>query len=307
MKIKIIIFLYVLLFHIFGDESQTSIIKNETFFSPSVQLNLTYRIILPASYETEKAKKYPVLYLLHGHTGNYNSWISYANLPIELATQYNCIIILPDAGNSWYVNWTGQTDGKPNQWHDMMIKDLIPHVDSSFRTIKTKSGRAIGGLSMGGFGALSIGLSNVDLFSFVFSSAGAIDFCKYIREEFVRDTVDWNSPILWSEDKKTIDVPGFSNWKERTPKGLVFNKPEDADKFDPYLLLNKADVASLPYIHIDCGSRDYHLKAAIHFSEELKKKSNSYSLFILPGAHEVPYWEQAIRHTFIVMKENFLK
>jgi S-formylglutathione hydrolase FrmB len=285
-------------------KAQIAFIGTDSFNSPAVQLQLKYTAILPTNYHKETTH-YPVVYLLHGHTGNYTSWVSYAKLPVSLATEYNCIIILPDAGNSWYINWTGQTDGKPHRWEDMLVKDLIPDVDKKYRTIKEKSGRVIGGLSMGGFGALAVGLKNPNLFGFVFSSSGAIDFCKYIKKEFAKDTLDWNSPVLWSEDKKTVDIPQFSNWKERTPQGVVFKQTSDADLYDPYVLLEKADTASLPFIHIDCGNKDYHLKAALNFTEQLKKKTNRYSLLIMPGNHEVPYWEQAIRHTFLLLSNQF--
>lgn len=289
-------------------DAQSAIVKTDSFYSSSVQLNLKYTIILiilPDNYN-KKSGKYPVVYLLHGHTGNYTSWIGYAKLPVSLATQYNCIIILPDAGNSWYVNWSGQTDGKPNRWEDMLVKDLIPDVDKKYRTLKEKKGRMIGGLSMGGFGALAIGLKNPNLFGFVFSSAGTIDFCKYIKEDLSKDTLDWDSPELWSEDIKTVDNPKFSDWKERTPHGIVFKKTSDADVYDPYLLLEKTDTTLLPFIHIDCGNKDYHLNAALNFTEILKKKTNIYSLLIMPGEYEIPYWEHAIRHTFFILSNHFL-
>jgi S-formylglutathione hydrolase FrmB len=275
----------------------------DSFYSPSVQLQLKYTVVLPANYQHSN-QSYPVVYLLHGHTGNYTSWITYAKLPIELATQYNCIIILPDAGNSWYVNWTGQTDSKPHRWHDMVVKDLLPDAETKYRITNKKSERSIGGLSMGGYGALTIGLKNPHLFGFVFSSAGAIDFCQYIKEEFVKDTLDWNSPVLWSEDKKTVNSSHFSTWKERTPQGLVFKTPADADAFDPYSLLENTDSTLLPFIHIDCGNKDYHLKAAMRFTDALKKKTNKYSLLIMPGNHDVPYWEQAVKYTFLNMQEQ---
>jgi putative tributyrin esterase len=285
--------------------AQQSQVQVDSFYSHSVQLPLKYSVVLPANYY-QSAQLYPVVYLLHGHTGNYTSWITYAKLPTELATQNNCIIILPDAGNSWYVNWTGQKDGKPHRWHDMLVNDLLPDVEKKYRTVNKRSARSIGGLSMGGYGALAIGLRNPKLFGFVFSSAGAIDFCKYIKDEFAKDTVDWNSPMLWSEDSKIVDCKNFSTWKERTPRGLVFAAPADADAFDLHLLLEKADSASLPFIHIDCGNKDYHLKAALNFAELIKKKTSRYSLLVLPGNHDVPYWVQAIRHSFVINKEQVL-
>ena len=282
-------------------QAQPGIVKTESFYSSAVQLQLKYTVVLPASYDKDKTTKYPVVYILHGHTGNYTSWITYAELPVELATQYNVIVILPDGGNSWYVNWSGQTDGKAHQWEDMLVKDLVTDADKKYRTIQLKSSRAIGGLSMGGFGALAVGLKNRDVFGFVFSSAGSINFCKNIKNEMASDTLDWNSPQLWSDDKKTVDVKGFSNAKERTPQGLIFKTSSDADRYDPYSLLNKTDTASLPYIHIDCGNRDHFLKDAFEFIEQVKAKTYRYSFITFPGEHEVPYWSQSIRHTFLVM------
>ncbi len=284
--------------------AQPALVRQETFEAPSVGFRLKYTVVLPASYNKAKTEKYPVVYLLHGHTGNYTSWISYAQLPVGLATQHDCIIILPDGGNSWYVNWSGQTDGKPHRWEDMLVKDLIPEVDKKFKTATDKKHRAIGGLSMGGFGALSVGLKNVRLFGFVFSSAGAIDFCRNIKNEIARDTLDWNSPQLWSDGDRTIDVTNFSTQKERTPQGLVFATARQANEYDPYVLLEKADTVLLPHLHLDCGSKDDFIKDAFGFVEKVKAKTTRYSFALMPGEHEVPYWEQAIRHTFLVMEQQ---
>ena len=284
--------------------AQSSIVQKDSFYSPSVQIQLKYSVILPASYNKNSSEKHPVVYMLHGHTGNYTSWITYANLPVDLATQNNGMIILPDGGNSWYVNWSGQTDGKPHRWEDMLVKDSIPDVAKKYRTINNKKARAIGGLSMGGYGALAVGLKNPNLFGFVFSTAGAIDFCQNIKSEMARDALDWNSPQLWSDGDRTIDVKDFSTQTERTPQGLVFKTAADADLYDPYLLIAKTDTASLPFIHIDCGTRDDFTKDAFEFVQQVKSKTNRYSFLILPGGHEVPYWEQSIRHTLLIMQQQ---
>lgn len=288
--------------------AQKSIVSVHTFESPSVGLTSKYTAILPADYYKNKFTKYPVLYLLHGHSGNYTSWITYAQLPTQLATTYNCIIILPDGGNAWYVNWTGQTDGKKHQWEDMLIKELIPTIDKKFRTIADKKSRFIGGLSMGGFGALALGLKNPDKFGFVFSCAGVINFCQNIKNEMARDTLDWNSPQLWSDGKRTIDVQNFSTQKQRTPQGLIFKTSSDADVYDPYILLQNTDSQSLPFVHIDCGNKDEFVKDAFQFVDILKKKTKNYSFLTFTGEHEVPYWQESIEHTFLIMKQRkFLK
>ena len=127
---------------------------------------------------------------------------------------------------------------------------------------------------------------------FVFSSAGAINFCQNIKREMARDTLDWNSCERWSEGDRVIDVSGFSTQRERTPAGLVFKTSAVADQFDPYLLLEKQDAKNLPYLHLDCGLKDDFLTEAQQFGELIRKKSPRYSFLQMPGAHEVPYWQQ---------------
>jgi putative tributyrin esterase len=301
--LKKLLFISIFFFATLWLNAQKSILETHSFYSPAVQIQLKCSVVLPANYYQSK-RYYPVVYLLHGHTGNYKSWITYAQLPLSLATQYNMIIVLPDAGNSWYVNWTGSTDGKPHRWEDMIVNDLIPGIDKQYRTVKSRQGRSIGGLSMGGFGALSLGLKNLRLFGFVFSSAGAINFCRNVKEQMQKDTVDWNSPQLWSNDPKIVDIPGFSDANERTPKGYIFNTPTDADNYDPYTLLSQSDSLLLPFVHIDCGNADEFINDAKTFIDSLDRKTKAYSFTMLPGSHDAPYWKSAIEHTFMIYKQH---
>ena len=130
------------------------------FDAPAVGRTLKYNIILPAGYEGSQ-ERYPTLYLLHGLTSNYTAW-SRMRVP-EYAASYDMIVVMPDAGNSWYVNFARSDEGEQNAWEDYMIEDLIGHVDANFRTIARREGRAINGLSMGGFAALHFGLNHPDL------------------------------------------------------------------------------------------------------------------------------------------------
>jgi S-formylglutathione hydrolase FrmB len=281
-------------------------IQSFSFHAPSVGITLRFKAVLPANYFADSSKRFSVVYLLHGHTGNYNSWLSYAQLPTQLASRHQCIIILPDAGNSWYVNWTGQTDGKAHRWEDMVMNDLIPTVDLQLRTIPTKQHRIIGGLSMGGFGALSMGLRHPHHFGAIICSAGAIGFCEKIIAEINKDTVDWNAPEGWSNDDKKVDVPGFSNAEERTPKGHVFANKADAQAYDPFQLLHQLDANVLPFIHIDAGTNDDFLEDAKRFIQALQQKKAVYSALILPGKHDTPYWQQSIEISFEILSQQHL-
>ena len=71
---------------------------------------------------------------------------------------------MPDAGNSWYTNYEESANGQTNDWADHIVQDVVNHVDWNFRTIARREGRAINGLSMGGYGAIMLGLRHPEMF-----------------------------------------------------------------------------------------------------------------------------------------------
>ena len=87
------------------------------FFSPAVDRTMKYNILLPDDYDTSTAR-YPVLYLLHGLTQNYTAWGLANGAPFYADLYDDLIVVMPDVGNSWYVNWTESEDGQSNNWED---------------------------------------------------------------------------------------------------------------------------------------------------------------------------------------------
>src|SRR5262249_29720396 len=104
-------------------------VKTVEFPSEAVGRTMKYNVVLPAKYEATQ-DRYPVLYLLHGLTSNYTAW---ARMKVpEYARAYDLIVVMPDVGNSWYVNWAQSEDGQKNRWEDCIVKDLIGHVDATY-------------------------------------------------------------------------------------------------------------------------------------------------------------------------------
>ncbi|MGH2347313.1 MAG: alpha/beta hydrolase, partial [Chloroflexota bacterium] len=126
-------------------------------------------LLLPQGYAATN-RRYPVLYLLHGFSNSYASWATNTDL-IRFARSYPLIIVMPTGDNGWYIN---DANGGP-RWADYDLDELIPYVDHHFRTIAARAGRAIAGLSMGGFGALSLAAHRPDLFIAAASFSGALD------------------------------------------------------------------------------------------------------------------------------------
>ncbi len=119
------------------------------FYSEAVQRDMAINVMLPRGYEESNAR-YPVLYFCHGLTSNYQEF-KYIGVP-EYLNNYDMIVVTVDVGNSWYVNWAESADGKPYNFADHITQDIIGYVDSHFRTVADRRGRAINGISMGGFG-----------------------------------------------------------------------------------------------------------------------------------------------------------
>ncbi|HVA88886.1 MAG TPA: alpha/beta hydrolase family protein, partial [Chloroflexota bacterium] len=140
-----------------------------TLYSPALHAFTRVNVLLPAGYARSR-QRYPVLYLLHGFSNSYASWAQDTDL-IRFAHSYSIIIVMPDGGNGWYIN---DANGGP-RWEDYHIHQLIPFIDRHYRTIASRAGRAIAGLSMGGFGALSYAARHPDLFIAAASFSGALD------------------------------------------------------------------------------------------------------------------------------------
>jgi S-formylglutathione hydrolase FrmB len=134
------------------------------------------RITLPNDYFQSGATRYPVLYLLHGGAGgNSAQWTTGGGAVEGITNNRPLITVMPDGGKvGWHTNWVNQSSGA-QAWRDFHVDQLIPWIDANLRTIATKAGRAIAGLSMGGFGAIRYAQDRPDLFAYAASFSGAVD------------------------------------------------------------------------------------------------------------------------------------
>ena len=138
------------------------------------------RITLPNGYFQSATTRYPVLYLLHGGGGvNSAQWTTGGGATEQITANSQLITVTPDGGKvGWYTNWIDQSTGAQN-WADYHLGQLVPWIDANLRTIASKSGRAIAGLSMGGFGAIRYAQDRPDMFAYAASFSGAVDLGDY--------------------------------------------------------------------------------------------------------------------------------
>jgi S-formylglutathione hydrolase FrmB len=145
------------------------------FRTPAVDGITDVRVLLPSGYASHPRRRYPVLYLLHGAIDDYSSWTVRGDAE-QLTAKYPVLVVMPDTGPTGdYSNWYNGGAGGPPEWETYHVDQLIPWVDAHFRTKPSRAERAVAGLSMGGFGAMSYAARHPDLFAAAASFSGAVD------------------------------------------------------------------------------------------------------------------------------------
>lgn len=151
-----------------------------TFTSKLAGTEVSYLIYLPPDYETAKDQRYPVIYWLHGRGGSQTGAGNFANrLDAAIKAGKAPAAIVVGVNGRKTSSWVDTFDGK-SPVQSVIIQELIPHVDATYRTIARREGRAIEGFSMGGAGAPKIGFKYPDLFGAVGVLGGALhDLASY--------------------------------------------------------------------------------------------------------------------------------
>jgi enterochelin esterase family protein len=237
--------------------------KAKSFESKALGGPVTYVAYLPADYETSKVS-YPVIYALHGMFEGSSFWERRGLEPlfvdlVKSGVAPNAIVVTVDGGNNLFVN---SSKGK---YQDMVTKDLVDHIDKNYRTIAKREGRALLGVSMGGYGALNIAFSEPTAFAAVAA----------------------HSAMLLTEIP-TIEA-GARGGQMRAFTG-VFGEPVDPSiwkALDPLELAKTVDPKKAPALYFDCGGQDrYGLfkgNEALHTILDSRHIANEFS--ISPGDH----------------------
>jgi S-formylglutathione hydrolase FrmB len=256
------------------DRSQENRVQYGLFPSRALGHELNYAVQLPASYNTDQKRRYPVLYFLHGLHGSENDFEKrgIADAVTKMRAEKKIgefIIVAPNGENSFYLNAKNGT-----HYEDAIVKDLIPHIDQKYRTIPTANGRAIQGISMGGFGALTIAFKYPQLFSSVSAHSAAL-FAEI--------------PSPNSNDRRSQMI--------RHIVGDIFGNPPDVELFKAnnpiYLAQSNANSirkANLK-IYFDVGDKDrYGLQTGNKIlDEQLDKAGIEHEFNIFPGDHGWEY------------------
>jgi S-formylglutathione hydrolase FrmB len=251
-------------------------VERVAFESKLVGQSLPYNAVLPPDYDAKAAAavRYPVLYLLHGLGGSANDWVSQRAHLTDYAARYQLIVVAPEGKDGWY------TDGAVanEKFESYFVEELIADVQKRFRTVEAREGRAVAGLSMGGYGALKFGLKYPDKFIFAGSMSGALAAPAWLPE---------------------MALPAFVKPSVARVYGAA-DSPVRASN-DIYKIVRELPaerVASLPYFYLDCGTEDLLLSNNRDFAALLVEHKIPHEYRQLPGTHSWPYWDRQVQEVF---------
>lgn len=222
------------------------------FHSDALGREIAYWAYLPPGYDAH-GRRYPTVYMLHGTGGHRDEWICFDLVRVADREMSNgalapMILILPQGDKDFWVN-----DAEGGQrWGDYLTQDLVAQVDSTFRTLPTAESRAIGGLSMGGFGALVQSFTHPETFGVV----GA------------------HTPCLHTESAGLGYLGAGEDYAERDPLTLARTLP---------------GLDGLR-IWIDIATEDYWLERAHELHEILAGRGIEHTWNVFPGTHVKDYW-----------------
>ncbi|MCQ2288044.1 MAG: esterase family protein [Muribaculaceae bacterium] len=229
-------------------------------------------VVLPEQYFDEELgyNRYPVVYLLHGASGGYTDWPSKARLT-DLASDHSAIIVCPDGQDSWYFD----SPIDPSfQFETFVSSELVKFMDTNYRTFALVGYRAITGLSMGGHGALWVGLRHPDVFGSVGSMSGGVDITKF--------------PNRWNIDKRLGKYEQNKEvWAQHAVMSLV-------DKIQPG-----------QNIIIDDGSEDFFYEVNMALHNALLERKIKHDFTIRPGGHTWDYWVNSLDYHMLFFSKAF--
>ena len=232
---------------------------HHTFHSAALDREMAYCVLLPANYNSSQ-EKYAVLYLLHGLFGDENDWLAKTKLA-TYASALKLIIVMPEGDDSWYTN--SAADPR-NRYEDYIATDLIREIESHYRVNASRDDRFIAGLSMGGYGALKMGLKHPQRFSVIGAfSAAAL-------------TAETNRPL------QTVS--------------LAFGAPGTAAQAanNLYPLAAKAAAKDLPYFMLTCGTADRLRSDDLQMADLMRLVGIKYEYEEFPGDHEWLVWDRSV-------------
>ncbi len=277
----------------------------DTLWSPALGVPKALAVYLPPSYAASGRRRYPVLLYLHGLGGNERNWATAGRLPrvmdsLAAAGHPEAVVAMPDGDDSWYttharlpdpagcaqdtlrresvatfcVNWL--------RYDDYVAHDVVRHLDARYRTRADAAHRALGGLSMGGYGAIALALAYPDRFAAAASHSGVLAprllaALQPPRAGATMDELREGAGSLWRSQRQAFGGDTIA-WRARDPAVLAARA------------LAAAPRAPLPALYADVGTDDRWLPQNRAFRDALAGLGVPLQYAEWPGGHTWEYW-----------------
>lgn len=258
----------------------TATLETVQLQSALIGRTLPYNVVLPTDYRGSRNTRYPVLYLLHGLSGHYTDWATRTNVA-DYAARYRIIVVMPEGNDGWY---TDSATVPADKYEGYFIKELIPDVQKRYRTIESRYGRGVAGLSMGGYGAVKFGLKYPATFAFAASMSGALDAASWPEKDLL--------PGAIRESVTRVFGPDGSETRKAN------------DLFELVRSMPGARISSLPYLYFDCGTEDPVCGSNPPFAALLREKKVPHEYRQLPGNHSWQYWDRQVQEVLKIAGEK---
>jgi S-formylglutathione hydrolase FrmB len=298
-------------------------VVTERFHSDALGVDKAVVVYLPRGYDSSPAQRWPVFYYLHGLGGNETNWVQSGKLDaVADSLGLAAIVVMPDGDDGFYVDSASKIDYdqcmkdgtglflpdrephdttcvRSRNYETYIAKDLVGWVDGHYRTLARRDGRAIAGLSMGGFGAMELGMRHPDEFAAAASHSGAIALLYKGprpfapgKSEVLTDVAGWGKAVgpigVWIQLMFGDDI---AEWKAHDVVELAAR--------------TQGKVA----LYIDCGTEDdFALQDNAQYAHEaLTAKHIEHAFFLGPGKHDFAFWNARLPSSLAFLRDHTAK
>lgn len=262
-------------------------VVTDSLQSAVLNARVMYNVYLPDGFDTS-GKQYPVVYLLHGLSDDYESWVKKGNMQIvadELigtGEASEMVIVMPNAGGpDTHHTWNGYFNMPGWNYEDFFFQEFIPAVESKYRIYGDKGHRAIMGLSMGGGGSTVYAQRHPEQFSSCYAMSAWLDN---------------------SQDEV---------WPTDSPKDCLYYVANAVREQSALQFIDKADESTLARLRtvawfIDCGDDDFLLDMNLALHQKMRDHGVKSQLRVRNGSHNWEYWHLALRWSLPFASRNFI-
>jgi S-formylglutathione hydrolase FrmB len=241
------------------------------FRTPAVTGDTHVRVLTPTGYDASGKTRYPVLYLLHGALDDDTAWTTKGQAE-AITAGVPLIVVMPSSGTGGgYVNWKNGGAFGPPAWETYHVSQLLPWIDDHYPTIARREGRAVAGLSMGGYGTMHYAARHPDLFVSASAFSPAVDVTEQ-RLRVVNAAADlldgpgsaYDNDLTYMRGHNPVDLAGnlrglalairTGNGQPGGDDGSFYDPVEETVHIQATTFHRRLDALHIPHLWDDYGA-----------------------------------------------------